>query len=204
MSRFMKVVLSSIRARLKHRAAVLREDCRGVAATEFAIIVPMMLVLFFGTVEISSAIAVDRKVTVMARTLSDLASQSSAVVDDSFPDFFKASLSIMSPYTGTTNSTITELCIDSGQTPRVKWSKGSSPRAVGTTVNDVPTALRTAGTYLIFSEVNYKYVPRIGYVITPNGITMSDVAYTRPRLNDCVPYSPTAPAAPCPSPFSCP
>ena len=35
-----------------------------------------MLVMFFGTVEFSSGVAVDRKVTLMARTLSDLTSQS--------------------------------------------------------------------------------------------------------------------------------
>ncbi len=38
-------------------------------------IVPVMLVLFFGTDEFSSGVAVDRKVTLMARTLSDLTSQ---------------------------------------------------------------------------------------------------------------------------------
>ena len=38
----------------------------GLAAVEFAMVVPLMLVLFFGTVEFSSALAIDRKVTVMA------------------------------------------------------------------------------------------------------------------------------------------
>ena len=42
-------------------------------------IVPIMLVMFFGTVEISSGVAVDRKVRLVARTLSDLTSQSSSV-----------------------------------------------------------------------------------------------------------------------------
>jgi hypothetical protein len=36
-------------------------DCRGIAATEFAVIVPIMLLLLFSTVEICSALAVDRK-----------------------------------------------------------------------------------------------------------------------------------------------
>ena len=44
-------------------------DCRGIAATEFAVIVPIMLVLFFGTVEISSGVAVDRKVTLVAQNV---------------------------------------------------------------------------------------------------------------------------------------
>ena len=49
---------------------------RGMAATEFAMIVPMMLVMLFGTIEVSSGVAVNRKVTLVARTLSDLTSQS--------------------------------------------------------------------------------------------------------------------------------
>src|SRR3954447_18120398 len=50
-------------------------DTRALAATEFAVIVPLMLVMFFGTVEFSSTVAIDRKVTLIARTLSDLTSQ---------------------------------------------------------------------------------------------------------------------------------
>jgi Flp pilus assembly protein TadG len=50
-------------------------DRSGIAATEFAVIVPIMLVMFFGVVEFSSAVAVDRKVTLVSRTLSDLTAQ---------------------------------------------------------------------------------------------------------------------------------
>src|SRR4051794_40295010 len=39
----------------------LARDNRGNAAIEFAMIVPLMLVMFFGTIELSSAVAVDRK-----------------------------------------------------------------------------------------------------------------------------------------------
>jgi len=36
---------------LRRSRAELSKDCRGVAATEFAMIVPLMLVMFFGMVE---------------------------------------------------------------------------------------------------------------------------------------------------------
>ena len=55
--------------RATHFARRLVNDRRGVAAIEFAMIVPIMLVLFFGTVEFSSGIAAERKVSLMARTL---------------------------------------------------------------------------------------------------------------------------------------
>ena len=71
----------------------------------------------------------------------------------------------------------------------MQWSKGSSPRAVSSTVT-VPPALAVDGTYLIFSEVSYLYVPTIGYVMAKSGINLRDVAYTRPRQSTCVFFSP--------------
>ena len=52
--------------RIRRTAAKMLVDRSGIAATEFAVIVPVMLVMFFGTVEFSSGVAVDRKVTLMA------------------------------------------------------------------------------------------------------------------------------------------
>ena len=164
-------------------------DGSGLAATEFAVIVPLMLVMFFGTVEFSSAVAIDRKVTLMARTLSDLTSQSTSVADSDMTNFFAASTGILTPYDATpVSSTITELYVDSTQTAHVQWSKGTAPRTQKSVVS-IPTTLAIAGTYLIFSEVSYLYTPSIGYVLK-GAITLSDVAYTRPRQSTCVYYSP--------------
>ena len=48
-------------------------DRRANAAIEFSFIVPLMIGMFFATVEFSSAIAAKGKVTLVARTLSDVA-----------------------------------------------------------------------------------------------------------------------------------
>jgi Flp pilus assembly protein TadG len=195
---------------LHHSLRAWLADCRGIAATEFAFIVPLMLVLFFGTVEFCSAIAIDRKVTLMARTLSDLTSQSTAVADSDMSNFFKAANSIMYPYpAGTLNpyltapmsGTVTELYVDpKTHKAVVKWSKGSAPRTpgstvatvlIGSTATPVPTDLLVDDTYLILSEVSYNYVPTVGYMITAKtGINLNNVAYTRPRQSKCVFYSP--------------
>jgi Flp pilus assembly protein TadG len=178
----------------------LIEDCRGMAATEFAIIVPMMLVMFFGTVEFSSGIAVDRKVTLLARTLSDLTSQSKSVADSDLTNFFNASYAVLQPYSNTpAQETISELYVDPNSlAARVQWSKGSSPRATSSTVA-IPTALAVGGTYLIFSEVSYLYTPAVGYVMAKSGVTLKDTAYTRPRQSTCVFYPTTSPL-----PTTCP
>ena len=204
--------IEKIYSRARLRAAGLLKDRGGIAATEFAMIVPMMLVMFFGTIEFSSAVAIDRKVTIMARTVADLTSQGATVNDTDLTNFFAASLAIMTPYDKTpTNATVSELYIDpaSGDV-RVQWSKGSAPRSVGSVVTAiVPTSLisRDPNTnailpnqYLIFSEVSYLYVPTIGYVMVKTGVTMSDVAYTRPRQSVCVFY----PSTPAGSPPPCP
>ena len=187
-----------LRARLS--AASLIEDRRGIAATEFAFIVPIMLVMFFGTVEFSSGIAVDRKVTLMARTLADLTSQSISVANSDLTNFFNASNGIMTPYSETPiQGTISELYVDPKTLQaRVQWSQGAAPRAASSPVT-IPAALAVGGTYLIFSEVSYLYVPAVGYVMAKAGITLQDVAYTRPRQSLCIFYPTTNPL-----PANCP
>ena len=96
----MKTV-SSMWQRTRRSIAELASDCRGLAATEFAFIVPLMLVMFFGTVEFSSGVAVDRKVSLMARTLADVRSQNTSVTDTQLQNFFNASAAIMWPYVST-------------------------------------------------------------------------------------------------------
>jgi Flp pilus assembly protein TadG len=177
---------------IRRSALELCRDRRGIAATEFAVIVPMMLVMFFGTVEFSSGVAVDRKVTLMARTLSDLTSQNISVTDIQLTNFFAAATGIMTPYpSAPTSSTISELYVDPAtKVARVQWSQGSAPRGAGTTVT-IPGALQVGDTYLIYSEVSYLYVPTVGYMMAKAGITLSDFSYTRPRQSTCVMYKTT-------------
>jgi len=186
----MKTMLNfPIWLRMRRTAARMLADRSGIAATEFAVIVPVMLVMFFGTVEFSSGVAVNRKVTLMARTLSDLTSQSTSVNAADLTGFFAASKGIMTPYPSSpTQSTISELYVTPGSlVVKVMWSQGFAPRATGSTIT-IPTELKVGGTYLIFSEVSYRYVPAVGKVMAPAGVDLKDVAYTRPRQSTCVIY----------------
>ncbi|UWU93882.1 TadE/TadG family type IV pilus assembly protein [Bradyrhizobium sp. CB1015] len=178
-------------------------DKRALAATEFAIIVPLMLVMFFGTVEFSSAVAIDRKVTLIARTLSDLTSQSTKLDDASMKDSFTASISVVMPYDATlVKGTISQIYIDANSVAKVQWSKAgtitsgatqatltTSTRNAGDTVTTmIPSTLLIPSSYLILSEVKYTYTPTIGYVLK-SSVTLSDLSYTRPRQVTCVPYN---------------
>ncbi|EIG60988.1 Flp pilus assembly protein TadG [Bradyrhizobium sp. JR4.1] len=187
-------------------------DRRAIAATEFAVIVPLMLVMFFGTVEFSSAVAIDRKVTMIARTLSDLTSQSIATNGPAMQDTFTASISMIMPYDATlVNGTVAQIYIDSSKVATIKWSKSATIAngATQATVTDappslapdttvtsmIPPTLLIAKTYLIYSEASYLYTPSVKFVLK-SGITLSDVSYTRPRQVTCVPYDGVP--SPCP------
>jgi Flp pilus assembly protein TadG len=203
-------MLSDIWFAARRTARDLAQDRNGLAATEFAVIVPMMLVMFFGTVEYSSAVAVDRKVTLIARTLSDLTSQALASVDDLYlQNVFTASIAIMSPYGPTpTKAQITEIYVDSNKVAKVQWSRAATigsaatQATLGTSTHNagdvltIPPELQVPKTYLIFSEVSYLYTPSVGYVMGIAGVTLGDVAYTRPRQNTCVLYNNTPAGCP--------
>jgi Flp pilus assembly protein TadG len=166
-------------------------DARGSSAVEFAVILPMMLVLFFGTVELSNGVAADRKVTLTARTLSDLTSQATQVSDTDISNAFTASTAIMAPYpSGPIKAIISEIAIDATGKATISWSKASNTtaHAVGSTVTTLPPALAVPSTYLIWGEATYTYTPVVGYVMK-TALTLGDQFYTRPRQSLCVQYS---------------
>jgi Flp pilus assembly protein TadG len=208
-------------------AARLLADSSGIAATEFAVIVPVMLMMFFGTVELSSGVAVDRKVTLISRTLSDLTSQAApttpgvwyAPVNDAYlQNAFTASIAILTPYVpAPATMQLSEIYVDTNGVAKIQWSKAAtiasgatqatlanSTRIAGDVVTGVvPSQLLVHQTYLIFSEVSYLYTPLgIGYVMK-NNVSLKDVAYSRPRQSTCLVYN-SLPALTGPSHDTCP
>lgn len=200
--------------RFRRSARALLRDRSGVAATEFVMIAPIMLVAFFGTVEFCSAVAIDRKVTLIARTLSDLTSQAAASVDATYlQNVFSASISIIVPYADTpVLATLSEVYVDSTGKATIQWSQSATIASSSATqatltastytngqdvTSKIPTALLVAKTYLIWSQVSYQYVPSVGYVMAKTGIALSDVSFTRPRQNTCITYN-NLPTGNCP------
>ncbi|MDR3464821.1 MAG: pilus assembly protein [Xanthobacteraceae bacterium] len=175
----------------------LRQDRAGASAVEFAVILPMMLVLFFGTVELSNGVAVDRKVTLVARTLSDLTSQANPqnggtgnyIYPQDLTNVFAASNSIMTPYdpAGTlTKAIISEIYVDASGNATIAWSRANNTTAntCGTPVN-LPTGLAVPNTYLIYGQATYTYTPVVGYVMK-TALTLQDQFFTRPRQSTCM------------------
>jgi len=135
-----------------------------------------------------------------ARTLSDLISQSSSITDTDISNAFTTGLAMMSPYAaGPLQEKISQVYVDPVTTTgKVKWSRASgtgiAPHACNEVV-PVPPALLVPGTYLIFSEVWYDFVPAFGFDINLKFVAptfhLSDQMFTRPRQSLSVAY-PTA------------
>ena len=177
---------------LRRHASCMRRDTSGMAAIEFVFIVPLMLVIFFGTIELSNGVAADRKVTITARTLSDLVSQNTNVTNLQVTNFFKMGSAIMTPYSGTPMTLrVSAVSINGTGVATIAWSDGLgiAGRTVGSTVT-VPAGLVVNNTQLIWSEISYIYTPAVGYVMK-TAVTLADQCYTRPRQSTSVTRSAT-------------
>ena len=195
---------SIMRWRAGWRASLAQcaRDDRGIAAVEFAMIAPLMIVMIFGMIDVSMGVGVDRKVTMVAQSMSDLASRATAVDDTEFTNFNRIGVAMLSPYPTTDLSvTISQVYIDptNNGVGKVYWSNGTAVRSVNSSYT-VPAGLigkDASGKvlpdqYLILAEVKYIYKPIIGYVVAKSGITLSEVSYTRPRQSSCVNYQTTS------------
>jgi Flp pilus assembly protein TadG len=177
----------SFLTRLSHRITSLRRDQSGVSAVEFAMLLPLMVVLYLGAVEISQGVAIHRKVTLTARTVADLGSQVTSISNADMTNMLKAAEAVIAPFpAGQLKVTVSAVSIDANGIATVAWSDtlNGTARAVNSTVS-LPTALNVANSQLIWSEVHYNYVPTIGYVVT-GALNLFDQIYMRPRLSETV------------------
>jgi Flp pilus assembly protein TadG len=163
---------------------------RGLAALEFAMLLPMMMTLYLGSVELSSGVAIHRKVTIAAHTIADLASQFTTIDNTDMTNILNAATDIIYPYpSANLQAVVSELSIDAQGQATVVWSQtlNGTARTVGSTVT-IPTNLAVPSTYLILGETSYNYAPSYGYVVTGT-LTMSDQIYMRPRQSSSVAYN---------------
>jgi Flp pilus assembly protein TadG len=175
------------------------KDGHGVSAVEFALIVPILLSLYFGAVEIGQALIINRKVTHATSTIADLVSQANSVSQTDMDNIMLAVEAVMLPYNSVhMRARVSFVTIDSSGVAKVTWNSISnfdaptscaSPckepkltQLAANTVVTLPTAVRQNSTYLVSAEVHYYFTPQVGYLLTGT-IDLKDNLYLRPRLN---------------------
>lgn len=170
-------------ARLRQAA----RDHRGVAAVEFAIILPLMLTLYIGGNELGHALTIARKVTHVSSSLADLATQSKTISSTDMCNILNAAASVMTPYpTSGVRIKLTQVKINASSIATVEWSGAlnDTPLSKGAPVT-LPTGVNTPSTWVVMGEVHYAYKPVIGYVISGT-MDLKDYFYLRPRQSDSV------------------
>ena len=164
-----------------------RSDRGGVAAVEFSLILPIMLAIYLGGVEVGDGFAIDTRVTLVARSVTDLATQYVTIDNQDMSNILGASTEIVAPYASVNIIvTVSEVTTDNSGNGTITWSDSlnGTARAVGSKIT-LPASLKTPNISLIFGEVSYAYTPALGYVMTGT-ITMSDSFYMMPRLANSV------------------
>jgi Flp pilus assembly protein TadG len=161
----------------------LRDFARGrdgAAAVEFAALLPFMLAIYFGGIEIGDGVAINRKVTITARDVADLASQYTVIHDTDMSTILGAASSIIAPYpSGPLTVSVSEISTDGNGRSTVAWTTPGSGLTQTNTFT-LPGTLAVNNTSLIYGQVTYAYTPTLGYVITGT-MNLSSQIYMSPR-----------------------
>jgi Flp pilus assembly protein TadG len=193
-------------------AAAYRQaaDQGGAAAVEFAMLLPIMITLFFGVVESSLALLCRADVSVMASTAADLVSQASTTSTADISNVYAAAGTLLYPYysggaSGKPTIRLTSVVYDSTSatpttTGKVAWTctqagtgtLSPASRTVGGSVT-FNQALMTTNGSVVMAEIAYSYASPTTKVIT-GAINMTNNFYTKPRRVSAIP----APTGGCP------
>lgn len=167
--------------------ARLIRDTRGVAATEFAFVLPFLILLYVGAYQLSEAISAYRKVTVATRAVADLTSQETTVTNSRLDEILAASQQVMTPYpVANAKIVVTQVAIDGSGNAKVDWSRGLNTSALveGTTFT-VPPTVKQNNTWLIVAAITYDYVPTVASTLIGR-IPMRDNIIMSPRASTMV------------------
>jgi Flp pilus assembly protein TadG len=175
----------------------LRRDKGGVAAVEFALIVPIVIVVYALGFELAQASTVYRKLTDTTVQLANVTSQYTTVGAPDLTNIFGASTQIMSPYaTAPLTIVLSEVQTDASNNATVWWSCSNpntvTPLAVGSTIT-MPAGMSSPSSYYILVQTTYAYTPTIGGAFM-SGLPMANQVYMIPRASTKIPC--TAPCCP--------
>lgn len=159
-----------------------RDDRSGLAAVEFALILPAMLALVFGAIEVTNVLIVKTDTTNIASTTADLVAQASSVTDADMANVFSAGTALLYPFnTANAKIVVTSIVDDGHGGGKVAWSDGF--HTTGRTKNSlmsVPAGLLTSGGSVILAEVTYTYTTPSKYLVKLP-VTMNNQFYSHPR-----------------------
>jgi Flp pilus assembly protein TadG len=189
-------------ARLRSGISRLASDKRGVAALEFALIAPLLLSMYFVTMEVGQGIETNKKVGRTASMIADLVTQQQSTTTADLDAILKIGNALIEPYNRSKPTiVITAIEVTSNSKVQVAWSRKMTKGAFLAdakpgTATTVPVKLKIAGTFLIRVEAKLDYYPVITWTAGAKGtlgltaafdeINMSETYYLRPRMTQSI------------------
>lgn len=173
---------------------------QAVAAVEFALILPFLILLYMGSIEASSLFTVDRRIEVIAATMSDLVARwnpnQGPIPTATVEDYFRAAEGIITPYsTSGLKQVVTVVTVNAaGTSSKVAWScayNGGVALVAGTDfpLEDRMLLLATSNTtkagFVIASKTSYSYRPVLGMVFT-NALNLENQSLFLPRFGAAI------------------
>lgn len=164
-------------------------DERGVAALEFALTAPVMIIVFFGIVEVGQAVVAGRRAGQAASVLADLATQKAQFTNADVTDSFAAAKAMMKPM-DTTKLTmkLTSVTADAQGVPKVDWSEadGMTKDTPGSTYSGLPAGLVTkAGETALAATAKFT-LTQVTQSVIKQDLAYTKMAYTHPRAGTVV------------------
>ncbi|HEY5067953.1 MAG TPA: TadE/TadG family type IV pilus assembly protein [Xanthobacteraceae bacterium] len=175
---------------------------RGIAAVEFALILPMLMVLFLSTFDAANGIAVYMKVRSASYVLAAITNQFGtggtypAIATTDMTNITGAASKVLAPYTGTPFVVLSQIKATSNTAAVVSWSYSLNSTALtpSNTYSGLPAnfAKNSCGNkypcYAIVATVSYTFTPMFGSFMT-GPITLADTVFATPRVTACVQYN---------------
>lgn len=165
-------VVNSVRqigSRLAAMSAQLASDISGFAAVEFAMIVPVMIMMLLGCVEVCDALNLQNRVSTIAETASLLVARCSSVSRGDLADVMRISDSIMGKYSEQAlKIEIVAVQTDAANTTTVLFSQdrsGGEPYGAGSTYPKLPQGVIAQNHAGIIADVTYAYRSPFGQYI---------------------------------------
>lgn len=171
-------------------------DTRGIAAVEFGLIAPILLVMLLGAVELTRAISIDRRFALVTSTVADLITRETELKAADINAIYQVAAQIMSPF-DTTALTLTIVPVMRiNNADRVYPSTGnrpSYPSGAGP-AKCSPYALSNgmlaANEAVIVVEGTYVYTPLFpgtkDWNIFTTSVTWTEKAFAKPRKSSSV------------------
>jgi Flp pilus assembly protein TadG len=167
----------------------------GVAAIEFAMVAPLMLLLFVGSVEFSQALTVDRRVTQIASSTADLVAREKSITTADMEGIMDIIDHLMSPYDNS-RLRVTLLNVYSAMNNagdvKVCWSynhNGGANTYSDQQAYSLPSGILGTGASTIVAEVVYEYQPLIFNMFIESAFRMEERFFLKPRLSNSVEYN---------------